>query len=241
MKLYKFFLVAIVVFAFSGMAWSQDSTYFSESMGMGDFMVGMNMLDLGDLNNSLAAQGYTEMDESFFAIGGGGYGIFKNIIIGGEGTGIMTKSESSGALKTSLAGGYGLFNLGYAVVSSHNFKLYPLIGFGYGGMQLKIKDTSSIPAFDELLENPRTMSELNTDGFLFNVALGADFLQIMGRDEDGEGGIVIGARVGYMISPFMNDWKLDDADIGGGPDTGLTGFYFRLIFGGGGRAKVKSE
>ena len=56
-------------------------------------------------------------------------------------------------------------------------------------------------------------------------------------DEKGKGGMVLGVRAGYTFSPFKGDWNMDDLEISGAPETGITGPYIRLMIGGGGFGK----
>jgi hypothetical protein len=84
------------------------------------------------------------------------------------------------------------------------------------------------------LDDPKRGSELSTGGFLLNVSIGADHLFILGGDEEGEGGLVLGLRAGYTFTPIKGDWNMYDMDVGEGPDIGITGPYFHLMLGGGG-------
>jgi len=207
-----------------------------ESGGMGYFMFGGSTIDIDKLNSRLASKGYPKFSDNFISIGGGGHGIINRIIIGGEGHGLISDELSSGNYKTFLTAGYGFFDLGYIVFSTGALNIYPILGFGGGGMSLEILRRDS-PTFDEVLDNPGRNTELSTGGFLLNVALGADYLLVLGKDEKGLGGIVVGIRVGYTYSPIKGDWDLDGNDISGGPKVGITGPYIRLMFGGGGISK----
>jgi len=54
---------------------------------------------------------------------------------------------------------------------------------------------------------------------------------VLDRKETGEeGGFSFGARLGYLFAPYRAKW----GDALNGPDVEIEGFYFRLMFGGGG-------
>jgi len=203
------------------------------SGGRGYVMMGTSMLDIDELNTSLSNAGYSELSDNFFTLGGGGHAIINRIIIGGEGHGLMADETTTGNYTVSLTGGYGLVNVGYLIFSRGGFHLYPLLGIGGGAIDLKIHEREA-PSFDEILDDPKRGSELSTGGFLLNVSIGADHLFILGGDEEGEGGLVLGLRAGYTFTPIKGDWNMYDMDVGGGPDIGITGPYFHLMLGGGG-------
>jgi hypothetical protein len=207
-----------------------------ENAGMGYFMFGTNIIDLGPLNSRLESKGYPKFSDNFFSLGGGGHGIINRVIIGGEGHALATRKTTSGSYKMSIGAGYGFFNLGYIVYKTKDLRVYPLLGLGGGGMDLQIMEKGS-PSFDEILDNPKRSAKLSTDGFLFSLALGTDYLLKLGRDEKGEGGLVFGLRIGYTFAPIKGDWSMDGIDISGGPQVGITGPYIHLMIGGGGSGK----
>lgn len=196
-------------------------------------MVGRSVLDLDDLNATLEDAGYANVDDSFISFGGAGYGIVGRVIVGGEGQALAGDDATSGSYVTSIEAGYGLFDLGYLLVSSGGLNLYPMIGVGAGGMSLRIRERGE-PSFDEVLADPRRGSELSNWGLLVSLDLGADYLVVLGEDNEGAGGIALGVRVGYTFAPYTSEWSLEDTEIPEGPDVGITGPHVRLMIGGGG-------
>ena len=59
----------------------------------------------------------------------------------------------------------------------------------------------------------------------------------MGEEKNEIWGMAFGLRIGYTFSPIKGDWKLEDNDVSGGPDIGVTGPYLKLMIGGGGKSK----
>ena len=209
-----------------------------EGGGMGYSMFGWGTLDIGALNSRLERKGYSSMSDNFFSVGGGGHGIINNkVILGGEGHGLLGEEVTSGNYKNSVYVGYGFFNVGYIVYSKKQLRLYPLLGLGGGGMNLKIREKPVSLSFDDVLNDPERSVELSTGGFLLSFAVGMDYLLILGEDEEGKGGLVFGLRAGYNLSPFESGWEMDEIEISGAPEMGITGPFIRLMFGGGGFEK----
>ena len=46
--------------------------------------------------------------------------------------------------------------------------------------------------------------------------------------------MVLGLRAGYTVSPIKGDWTIDEIEVTGAPQTGITGPYIRFMIGGGG-------
>ncbi len=236
-------IVAVASILFATNSQSQGlSQSVREGGGMGYSMFGWSTLDIEALNSRLERKGYSSMSDNFFSVGGGGHGIINNkVILGGEGQGLIGEEVTSGNYKNSVNIGYGFFNVGYIVYSINQLRLYPLLGIGGGGMNLRIREKPSSLSFDNVLDDPKRSVELSTGGFLLSFAIGMDYLLILGEDEQGKGGLVFGLRAGYTLSPFKSGWKMDEIEISDAPDMGITGPFIRLMFGGGGFEKRNKE
>jgi len=201
--------------------------------GAGDFVVGVNWFDISDLNSDLKEAGYKAFDKYTFNFGGEGYGIIGGrIIIGGEGHGFSQEVSTSTHFET-LSGGYGLFNVGYVAFSKWGLRLFPMIGLGGGGIELRITENVS-PSFSDIMNDPKQEASLSTGGFIGQGAVGLDYVIILSGDEEGEGGLLFGIRAGYLLSFTSSSWEMGKIDIAGGPDVRFNGFYIRFIIGGAG-------
>ena len=218
----------------AGISSGYDSQTLQYSGGRGFFMGGANNINIGGLNTRLKNNGYREFSETCISFGGGGYGLLNRLVIGGEGFGVLSGDRSgvvgSETFKTTLRGGYGLFKLGYVIYKRGGFNIYPAVGIGGGGITLDIGKKETVP-FDDILKSPKRNVQLTTGCLLIDIGVGADYLMILDRKNTGdEGGLAFGVRVGYLAAPYRSDW----GDALDGPDIGFEGFYFRLMFGGGG-------
>ncbi len=211
----------------------EGSSAKEEGGGRGFFIIGGSWINLNDLNSKLESKGYSKLSENLISLGSGGYGRIGRFIIGGEGHALAGKDVISGDYKTSIGIGYGFFDIGYLIYTNGGLNIYPMLGIGGGGLGLKIFENKTA-TFDDVLNNPKRSSELSISGFLFNVAVGIDYLLKLGEDERGKGGLVFGIRGGYVFALSKGDWKLDELGATGVPQIGITGPFIQLIFGGGG-------
>lgn len=232
-------LVFILGFLSASIAQGQDvEAKAKKSDFRGYFMFGGNILDIDALNTRLESKGYSEFSDEFFSFGGGfSYGIGDRAFVGGEGHILVGEEKEasipSGDYKASLTGFYGTFDFGVLAYSKRGLNVYPFLGIGYGSIGLKIGPY----VFEDIIENPTRSAELSANGFLLNVGVGTDYLAKIWRDEKKESGFVFGVRLGYTFAPFEYDWLMDDIDVSGGPDIGITGPYFRIMLGFGERSK----
>ncbi|MGH7503297.1 MAG: hypothetical protein ACREL7_16345 [Longimicrobiales bacterium] len=226
-------LLLLLVSASPGAGQRRGTPGVSERGGRGFFMVGVEKLELDELNASLTAEGFPTFSQRFLTLGGGGYFIRGRLILGGEGHTILQSDEttSDGAFRTRITGGFGMVNVGYQVLRGGRFAIYPLLALGGGAMNLRITERSTL-AFDEILQNPRRGANLANGAFLAGAALGADWFIPAG---EGGKGVVLGLRAGFNYAPLEPEWSMDGVDIANGPDAGFTGPWVRLTLGGGSR------
>jgi len=227
----KITLLAFLLFNFSNQAIGQTKI----SGGEGYFMVGMQRIDVKNLNNILKQNNYPSLDENYTSIGGGGYGIINNFVIGGEGHGIIGSEVSNANYSLNLTAGYGIFNVGYVIYQVEGLRLFPVIGFGGGGIDLNIYEKSSLD-FIDVLNNPKRGSSLSLGGLMLNFGLNGSY-NIRFSKNGKDGGLIIGVSAGYTHFLKVGNWTLFENEISGGPKIGISGFYLRFSIGGGGAEK----
>ena len=142
---------------------SVSTAYGKEKAGMGYFLGGVGLVFESD-NNSV-----------IYSLGGGGHSIKNRLILGGEGHSCFGPGN---------AGGYGFFNIGYAIVSSDKLILYPLLGVGGGALTRDTKPSVSKCA-------------------LLNPSLRLDYL-IHIKDKSG---VLLGLHAGYTFTLYSNTFK----------------------------------
>lgn len=215
------------------------NTIFALSGGFGYFMMGSQMFsDISSLNSEMLVRGYPEISNSGISIGGGGHAVVDRVIIGGEGSGILTKKSGNSNFSVDYSYGYGCFDLGYVVYNSKSIFVYPMLGIGGGGMTLSIFE-KTLPSFGDVLDNPKRGVVITTGGLLLNFSLGLDYLlkvedsyESRNVEKRGVGGFVVGIRTGYILSVVKSDWSLpNEVVLSNSPQVGLDGFYIKVLIG----------
>jgi hypothetical protein len=206
--------------------------------GAGHFVLGVGVFDLSALNDQLAAAGYDRLSNTWPVIGGEGHALFESgFMIGGRGAALLgSTGNGPGELRTELSGGFGMLDLGFALVRMPAFRLALLGGVGGYGFALQISEQQSV-RFDELLNTPQRSSLLSRGGLLLGLTLAIDGRVPLGDAKDGRRGFfTLGLRVGGLYGPPMGDWHASDGtEVSAGPDTGLAGGYAGLAIGFGSR------
>ena len=206
----------------------------------GYLMIGSPTFDIDGLNEKLTGKGYSEMSDTFYSLGGGGFAnVSDRFMFGFEGQLFFNNKETStigtDTYASRIIGGYGLLNTGYLAVKNDHLDLYPVIGIGVGGMRYNIVQTS----FDSILDNPHGNTNIATYSFLLNFALGTEYKFKISGDDNEKSFFTIGLRGGYLYAPFETGWYNDEFGLSGAPDGGINGPYICLTIGGSGQKTFK--
>lgn len=220
-------VILILTVFFSNISLSQR-----KGGGIGFFSAGYQMIDIKRLNEKLRINGFPEYENRFAAMGGGGYGVVRNLVLGGEGYGLVVSDKSNQNYYTSLTAGYGLFNVGYVAYSKQGLTVFPVLGFGGGGIDLTITKDGLV-SFDDVMSNPKTGSTLSVGGLMFNIGLNAVYNMNFSQNESNSSGFVIGASLGYTHFLQLGNWTVFDREVSNGPSVGISGLYFKIMIGGG--------
>ena len=198
------------------------------------FAVGWRQVDVGELNASMTAAGYPAVAEDFITLGGGLQLVAGRAMVGLEGYGMLgTDSEvSRDEFDATLGGGYGVLTVGWSIVATPHFRLYPMGSIGAGAMTLEIAEAGRV-SFDDILVEPRRGAHLSQVSFLAGGGLGTEFLAPLGS---GRRMLSIGLVGGYTFAPVTSRWQLyrnnlSTASVTGGPEVGLEGPFARLTLG----------
>ncbi len=208
----------------------------SDAEGAGSFLVGAGLFDLSELNDHLAANGYETFGDVITLLGGEGRAVLESgFVIGGHGAALIAPSrDGSSGFQTSLGGGFGMADIGFALVHTRSVLFTITGGIGGYGLSLEIDDERSA-RFDDVLQNPARSTTLATGGLLVGATIGLDGRVPIGRPDKGRRGFfTLGARVGALFGPPIGSWSLPNADVRGGPSTQLLGAHATLALGFGG-------
>jgi hypothetical protein len=209
------------------------SSYGQSSGGIGVFAPGIHTIRFSEMNSFLPA-GYPEITNMPFVTAGGGYGIFSNIVFGGEGGTIHAGSFTKGVQQVDLSGEFGFFSLGYVVMNNRGLLVYPLVSAGENDLTMYIHQKDQTSTFNAITGEPFQAATLryNTRMLKFSVA---GLYALKGeRSEKGTSGLLIGFQAGYQMAYKTGFWKYDNGLVAEGPDFSNNGFFLQLLIGGGG-------
>lgn len=217
---------------------AQEKEFTRITGGMGYFIGGYSMFNFDELNNMLSEiKGYPEISEGALSLGGGGHFSTDNLIIGGEGHGLMGGDVSSPDYRISAEGGYGFFNVGYVLFKNKSIIAYPLIGIGGGGASVRITPRpDGTVSFEDLLLEPERESVISSGSFMINISASVDYWVLGTKSEGGTGGFLLGFKIGYVQNLGGDEWYLNETELPGSPASPMGGPYFRITMGGGGYA-----
>lgn len=222
-------LVALCFLSMSTAMSAQDDSL--SRGGAGGFWVGYGTFDIEDLQVFVPTD-FPTLSNNFLLFGGGGYGNYNNFLLGGSGQGLIGKEESTDSLSASVNAGMGFLNLGYMVVHNEDFRLFPMVGIGFGGVTMHLAENGVLTP-ETIVAKPGNETQISQGGLMLDFSASVELMLFKEQQRDGSwGGMMLGLTAGYLLSPQSNDWSYTGGEINGGPDFGLSGFYARLSIGG---------
>ncbi|HHG86326.1 MAG TPA: hypothetical protein ENJ82_16365 [Bacteroidetes bacterium] len=203
------------------------------SGGYGYFSLGYTQLDLGPTNTFMNGVNYSDFANNHITIGGGGFVMVKNLILGGEGHSLLSQEAKSTQQNALLSGGWGQFQIGYIVLARRGFILYPRFGVGRYNHSLLLTNTAGNSTnVNDFLNGNFNGTEIIRKGMLLSGELGFEFMP--GFDENSGSGLTFGLNVGYNYAASSNAWTAYQVELQNGPDLNMSGIYARLRIGFGG-------
>jgi hypothetical protein len=189
---------------------------------------------LRDLEDRLTANGYESLPWARPIIGGEGHAVLPSgFVVGAWGAALLGPGSSGpNDYTATLSGGFGMLDLGFALVHRRAALLSLLAGIGGYGYSVDIGNGSST-SFDDALANPARSTSVGTGGVLGSLTLGFDGRVDIGEPKAGRQGFFsLGARLGVLYGPPIGEWSLaNEGTATGGPTTGLTGGFAAMAVG----------
>ncbi len=215
------------------------SKKFKNPEGYGGFTMGLYYNSMNSLNARLKGTGYGTVDSTFTTIGGMGYGLADNrIMLGGSGFLLMDNQSESSSSKNKVKGGYGFFEMGYGIIKTKNYGLFPVLGIGGGTTKIKLNSKySGSPDFNDILNDPKRNAEIKNSSFALKLALRNHIsFKVREKIEDGKRQIFkMGCNLNIgVIYTFNNSWELDDIEVYNSPKLPKEKYYasITILFGG---------
>lgn len=201
--------------------------------GFGYFAFSEEQINIDNLNASLSANDYNQLNTLTSSYGGGGAFVIHNLVIGGNGAWLFGSGAMKSGNETNLSGGYGFFNMGYVVYENKHNVLYPTLGIGGGGYDLSFSKAGSSIDFNQQLTTPSGMITAKAGGFITNIQISYQHF----FNKNAMQGFYIGFKAGYKYSPGTWNISINDQQLSNSPKVNMNGFFLTLYLGGGSLTK----
>lgn len=214
-------IIFLIVLPFSLLA--QDKL----TGGGGGFSIGGTTHDMSALNTFLP-ENLGSFDDNSLQIGGGGYGVYQNWMLGASGYYSQGDRKEGDGLAYRVNGGAAFAHLGYVALQQQKFIAYPRIGIGFAslGVDEQVDGQVDYPA-DQLLA-----AEYELRAPVLDLGAGLDFFPFQ---KEGYG-LMLGLRAGYKLTLGEGQWYHNGGELVGEalPAFDMDGFYLSLTLGGAG-------
>ncbi|MBI3792457.1 MAG: hypothetical protein HY275_16470, partial [Gemmatimonadetes bacterium] len=131
---------------------------------------GVSTLDLGGLSPLITGHGYPAIASRVASIGSQLTWQFGRVGVGLTGETFLGTTSSHADVQLQTSGGYGMVELGFAVVRTPTFTVTPVVGVGAGVVRLEFA-ARDIVSLDSLIGNPRTESTVSGRSFVGELGL----------------------------------------------------------------------
>lgn len=188
----------------------------------GRFELGLSFLNLDAANQALIDTEYNPLTSTMFTLGGSWDAIHGKWVYGGKAYGFMVSQSDLQNQVAILEYFYGQLHTGYVVYGEEKlWNLYPTVGIGWGGANLKTKPWTK----------QRPVPHWAT-GFMLDFALNSRHYFVFDTENKDDFMLELGASIGYTYAmEGTNMWSLDEFV----PDERLVvnpeGIYIRLSIG----------
>ncbi len=211
---------------------SSNPSYAQSSGGLGFFSPGIHTIQYSELN-ALMPAGYPQITNKPFVTSGTGYGIFSNIVIGGEGGTMHAGSFALDNQLVDLSGEFGFFSLGYVVLNRKGLVVFPTAGIGTNDLAMYIHQKDQNASFENVTGEPFQSTTLRYHSKMLKFSL-TGLYPLQNRSDKGASGLMLGLQVGYQMSYKPGVWTYDNGSITDGPEFSHNAFFIQLMIGGGG-------
>lgn len=237
MRNHRFITMSMLLLWVSACSVLQAQNRFSG--GFGYISLGSSKIENQAINQIHNQEGYPSFAPASLVLNGGGFGVIKGILIGGEG-GVITPGTVAGAgYSSTLTTGYGMIQLGIMpripFITNKTGQIFAVLGVGRGvtvyELQKEFWGSQSFNIdYKGISEQLLMKFELNLASFPFTLS-----------KQDQSSGLLAGLSAGYLMNPQSNSIHSETQYFPYSPYVGpqayTSGWYFTLRLGGGGMKK----
>ncbi|GAB4033145.1 hypothetical protein [Spirosoma gilvum] len=219
--LFLLLVLALLLLVESSTALAQSAKQYG---GAGFFRIGYaNLHQIGRTLTQISPSLPSTSGNDFVYVGGEGYARLDKLILGAGGYGMARRSFGSSTYYAEPFCGGGYLYVGRIVVDKPSFWLYPLAGIGgtvVGMTQRQLQGTTT------------TESSVMLPNINVQLGVGADWKVATFGDYDTYGGVLLGLRAGYQMSPYSTGWQTTGDLLGTDrPRYATNGFFVTLTVG----------
>lgn len=209
-----------------------------EGGGFGHFQVGPSAGKFGSMEqylNNMNSLSPVAISRGGMMAGGAGYGIVRNLLIGGQGMAVSHVVSNSENASIMMSCGTGMFSMGYIVYSRNKMFLYPYLSIGAGGYSLSMENKGNTTLnFGNQKVNPGETKIFTLEQSMYDLGFSLKGLPFARKAEQ-SGGFMLGVELGTLLSVPVGNWNNDQGDfIQEPPVFGQFQPYLRISIGGGG-------
>lgn len=190
--------------------------------------------DMQSLNRFLPDDQGTVFKRGVTIFGGGGHLMMGNVLIGGEGFGLIPARNAGLHGKSELKGGFGLLQIGYMFWLSKGIAVAPRFGIGAGHMEVLSEfadgDPGPVPPPGGTAKVRR---DIEHQGLIVDISVLATGVLIGARDDRDRSGIFLGLKTGYLLDLSPGNWTYNGKTADGNSPVSLGGPYISIVLGGG--------
>ncbi|MEZ4444317.1 MAG: hypothetical protein R3B72_34910 [Polyangiaceae bacterium] len=222
--------LVVASLAFPSAALAEETPFVG---GLGKAYVGGMALSVGGLEGSLRPHLGTDAAIGDLAaqVGGGGFAMIGGVVLAGGGYGVFVPTSDGAQGGVALGGGGGGVALGYAVVNTREWIVYPSFGVGGFGYTMTITNTGGSPITLGSDDPIATGEQADFDAGFLTVDMGISANRLLFF---GDGGFAVGLDAGFLTSVMSSNWEHGNAVADLLERARLRGVYMRLTVGGGG-------
>lgn len=191
----------------------------------GNLSFGVGFIDFTSLNSDLKALDMPVFNKIQGILDAGltGGAFIKRFYLGGGGSLQFGASASDERYDSKYTGGYGMLKAGYTLIDRNPVIVYPTIGFGGGGQNLRIESKNSPDGNLPTMDN-----NIHAGYMLIDFGINADLIT---PNKDDEGQLVLGLSLGYKWKPWVGGWEFDGQHLQGFDKFYASGLYVKLNLG----------
>ncbi len=228
----RFILATLAVLFTIGSVHAQDTKRYG---GGGSFNAGIQTMDVEPINNIINQFGYEDLSNTNVSIGGAGQFYLGDWVVMGEGGFVGQDDVQNDNYTLRFGAGYGMFSIGYNIVDTKQFLLYPSIGGGFFGTGIQLSQRNEGASFEDLFAEPASNEDNTVSAGAFSgagqVALNADFW--LHAKEDKAYGLMLGLSAGYRFAGDAEFENIAGTELAGNPDFSPSGAFVTLRIGSG--------